>query len=78
MVFINGSDLERAEMAARRAVDLVPTDGSFLHRLAWIQEARGNLVDATENMRLAVQCSPNAPHLKRLLSDYESRSGVAV
>jgi hypothetical protein len=41
-------------------VDLVPTDSNYLVRLAWIEEHRGNLVDATENRRFTTLLADSA------------------
>lgn len=78
LVFINNGDLERAEMAARRAVVLTTANGIYLSRLAWIQAHRGKFMDAIETMKVAVQFAPDGSNFAPQLADYEARARDAT
>ena len=75
LIFIHNGDLERAEIAARRAVASSITDSLYLSRLAWIQAHRGKLTDAIDTMRALVQHAPGGSVFAQQLADYEAQAG---
>lgn len=57
-VFLKHDDLERAEIAAQRAVTLSLDRGAVWVRLGYVQHRRGKLTEAIEAMRMAVKLDP--------------------
>jgi tetratricopeptide (TPR) repeat protein len=72
LVLFRYHDLEQAEIAAQRAVDLAPSTPRYLYRLAFLQEKCGRFASAAETARRAACLDPASQQISQLLARIES------
>jgi tetratricopeptide (TPR) repeat protein len=77
---IKAHRFDRAEIAARRAIELKPGKADYLARLAHIQSLQGRLAEAMDTAREAVSIAPGNQGIKtftaRLAAQLEARPGI--